>query len=252
MVHLRIDGRDVTAPEGETLLLAARRLGIEIPTLCHHDAVEPSGACRLCMVEISRPDWGGWKGLVTACLYPVEEGLVVETASEAVLASRRTTLDLLLARCPETPAVRKLAAAHGVHETSFRKRQDPDDCILCGLCTRICEALGHSAIAMVHRGPDKEVATPMYEPSDACVGCGSCARCCPTGHIEVQETPTTRRIWGREFELVTCQSCGKAFLTREQVDHLVKTRDFDPAYFEKCDACRREEISRTFAGIVQW
>jgi len=252
MVHVRIDGRDLEAREGETILAVASANRIPIPALCHHEAVEDAGACRLCMVEISKAAWGDWKGLVTACLYPVEEGLLVDTRSEAVMASRRNTLDLLLARCPETPKVKELAAEYGLYETSFQKRQDPDDCILCGLCTRICDALGHHAISLIHRGKDKAVSTPFGEPSDACVGCAACAHNCPTGHIRVEETGGIRRIWDREFELVACRECGRTYITKEQVEHLCRTRDFDSTYFEKCDACRRKEISRTFADIVNW
>ena len=98
MVTLKIDGREVKAREGQTLLESARENGIEIPSLCHNDAIEPYGACRLCLVEITTPN--GRKRLVTSCLYPVEEGLQVETSSERVVTNRRTLVELLLARSP--------------------------------------------------------------------------------------------------------------------------------------------------------
>ena len=109
MVHLTINGKVVKAAEGEMLLPAIRRQGIEVPALCDHAAVEPCGACRLCMVEITRPDWNGWKRQVTSCLYPVEEGLIVSTHTPQILEIRRTILDLYLARCPNSDVIQKMA-----------------------------------------------------------------------------------------------------------------------------------------------
>jgi NADH dehydrogenase/NADH:ubiquinone oxidoreductase subunit G len=252
MPTLKIDAKTVAARDGETILEAARRHGIDIPTLCYHEAVEPWGGCRLCVVEITKKEWEGWSRLVTACLYPVEEGLEVETRSEAVLESRRLTLDLLLARCPETPKIQELAAEYGVEETSFRKREEPDNCILCGLCVRICEALGHSALSLAHRGPEKKVTTPFDEPADTCVGCGACAKNCPTLAIPMRDLRGERRIWDRTFKLLTCKECGKATLTEEQVKHLCETQGFSPEFFEKCDTCRRKETAATFSTIVKW
>ncbi len=252
MVNIKIDGKRIRAQDGETILEAASRHGIEIPALCHHEAVEPWGGCRLCMVEITKKAWEGWSRLVTSCLYPVEEGLEVETASERVMASRRETLDLLLARCPETPKVRDLAAEYGIEETSYRPREEPDDCILCGICTRICASLGHHAIVLTGRGPAKKVDTPFNEPTDACVGCGACAQNCPTLAIPMREMNGMRTIWGRTFKLIPCESCGRTFITEEQVQHLCETEGFSPDSFNKCDACRRKEAAATFSTIVKW
>ena len=132
MVNITINGKMVQAHEGEMLLETIRRENIDIPALCHHEAVEPYGACRLCMVEITKQEWDGWKNHVTSCLYPVEEGLIVQTHSEKVLDIRRTVLDLQLARCPNSPEIRKLAAEYGVTHTSYEEIPDGDNCILCG------------------------------------------------------------------------------------------------------------------------
>ncbi|MHC4599783.1 MAG: 2Fe-2S iron-sulfur cluster-binding protein [Planctomycetota bacterium] len=252
MPTLKIDGKAVTAKEGETLLDAARRHEISIPTLCHHEAVEPWGGCRLCVVEITKKAWKGWSRLVTACLYPVEADLEVDTCSEQVLESRRVTLDLLLARCPDTPKVRELASKYGVEETSFEPRKDPDDCVLCGLCVRICAELGHHAITLAHRGPDKAVSTPFGLPSDACVGCAACSKCCPTLAIPMREIQGERHIWDRKFTLVKCSVCGAAHITEAQAKHLAETEGFTPEALERCDACRRKEAAATFSTIVKW
>ena len=252
MPTIKIDGKAVAAREGESVLDAARRHDIFIPTLCHHEAVEPWGGCRLCMVEITKKAWKGWSRLVTACLYPVEAGLEVDTRSEQVLESRRTTLDLLLARCPDTPKIKELASSLGVEETSFTPRVDPDNCILCGLCVRICAALGHHAISLANRGPEKVVSTPFGEPSESCVGCGACAKSCPTLAIPMRDLHGERHIWDRKFKLVACPGCGASHITQEQLEHLCKTKGFGAESLEKCDACRRKEAARTLSTIVKW
>ena len=114
-------------------------------------------------------------------------------------------LELLLARCPKAELIQKLAADHGVYESRF-KTDDPEElCILCGLCVRTCrDIVGVSAISMANRTPDKQVATPFLEKSDACIGCGSCAFICPTNVIPYTEKEGVRTIWGRDFELVAC------------------------------------------------
>ena len=109
MVHIHINGKVVKAREGEMLLSAIRREGIDVPALCDHPAIEPCGSCRLCTVEITREGWDGWKKYVTSCLYPVEEGLIVTTHSSDVIEMRKTILDLYLARCPNSDVVQKMA-----------------------------------------------------------------------------------------------------------------------------------------------
>ena len=107
MVKLTIDSMQFEAAEGTMVLDVANTHNIYIPTLCNHEAVSPYGACRLCTVEVSKKN--GRKRLVTPCLYPVEDGMVVVTNSEKVSAHRRTLMKLLMARCPESEVVKKLA-----------------------------------------------------------------------------------------------------------------------------------------------
>jgi bidirectional [NiFe] hydrogenase diaphorase subunit len=248
-----LDGRRVQARAGEVLLDTARRAGVPIPTLCVHPAVEPFGACRLCLVEVGKESWGSWKGLVTSCLYPSAEGLVVETRSPRVMHERRNVLDLLLARCPESGLIQRLAAEHGIERTTFTPRQDPDLCILCGLCTRVCEAAATAAISTVKRGHERLVGTPFGGPPPDCIGCLACARVCPTGHIRFEELGGARRIWGREFELKRCAECGSPLpITTDQAAFLSRRQRMDPAYFSRCEACQRRATAASFARIARW
>lgn len=204
MPALTIDGARVSVPEGATILEAARSVGIEIPTLCHHEALEPWGGCRLCIVDVTRTDWNGWQKMVIGCMAAAEEGLIVTTTSDRVKATRRVCLDLLLARCPDTPLIRELAAAHGISATSYRRNPEPTDCILCGLCTRVCEAHATSAITSTGRGTERAIGTFAEQPPVDCIGCGACADVCPTGFIEDRRSATGYEIWGRSFPTAAC------------------------------------------------
>jgi len=240
-MHIFINGKKLVAEEGETVLAVARRNEIPIPTLCHHDALEPVGACRLCMVEITHADWKGWRGLVTSCLYPVEDGLQVLTDCDPVKRQRQTILDLLLARCPESEVIRKMAEQHG-EITHYEPFDDGSKCIMCYLCVRACAKMGCHAISAVNRGTFKEIAPPFQGAPDACVGCGSCAAVCPTGHIAMEDGPTSRRIWGRTFTFVACAECGAPVITAAHRDHVI-ARDVLPAdYFERCAACKKQNL----------
>ena len=251
MVSLTINGKIVQAAEGEMLLAVIRRQGIDIPALCQHDAVEPYGACRLCMVEITKESWDGWKNYVTSCLYPVEQDLIVTTHSEKLIELRRTLLDLMLARNPHTPLIQKLAAEHGITKTSFTEVPEPNDCILCGICTRICDAMGFHAISSVNRGHGKEIAPPLHQPPPDCVGCLACALNCPTGYIKFTDDGRTRKIWDRTFELVTCEKTGQGRVTREFAAFLSRHRDIPEEYFRVNDESHRKELALTMGKITQ-
>ncbi len=246
-VRLTIDGRSIDAEKGRSILEAARKHGIQIPSLCYHPGLEAFGACRLCVVEITKPGWKDWKQLVTSCLYPVEEDLIVYTQSPEVMENRKVVLDLQLARVPESEVIRQLAAQYGIHDTSYTKRKDADNCILCGICVRVCEAIGAFAISTLSRGPDKYVEVP--DPS-ACIGCLACAETCPTDAIPFTEKDGIRHIWHRDFELVGCESCGKPMMTQEQIDHFVKKSGLPQNYFTQCDRCLKKETAAKFARVM--
>ncbi len=178
-ITFQINDREVEARPGWTVLETAREYGIEIPTLCFHEAVLPSGACRLCMVEIKD---GDWSKLVASCIYPAAKGINVYTETERVSNVRRWIFEMLLAQVPASPEIADLAARYGVTRTRFPVKDPEEMCMLCGLCQRVCEeVVGLSAISTVDRGVHKRVGAPFLRPSDVCVACGCCVNICPTG-----------------------------------------------------------------------
>lgn len=252
MIRITINGKVVEAKDGEMLLKVIRREKIDVPALCHHEAVEPYGACRLCMVEISRKDWEGWSKNVTSCLYPVEPDLIVNTHTDTINSMRRTIMDLYLARHPNSPEIAKLAAEYGLDKSTYEVVPDGDNCILCAICTRICDHMGFHAIALVNRGHGKTVAPPLDEAPPDCTGCLSCALNCPTNYIDFKDIGTKRTIWGKEFELIACKKCGKVTITKEFAENLSKRRNIPYEYFETCDDCHRKETALGMGKIAAW
>ena len=215
MINITIDGHKLQVPEGWTILEAARENGIEIPTLCYHEALEPYGACRLCVVELER---GLGSQLVASCVYPCEEGAIVNTDSEMVRRSRRTTVELLMASSAHIPLIQELADQMGVAEP--RVQLEPNDCILCGLCVRACkEIVGVSAISLVNRGIDKKVKPPFEIASRDCIGCSTCVFICPTGAIKLEDIGEPKLVhhWASDFQVVQCRICGDHYLSPEPV-----------------------------------
>jgi len=183
-IRFTIDGVPVEAEEGWTVLDTARQYHIPIPTLCYHEAVKPSGACRLCVVEAKD---GKWSKVVISCMYPPFEGVEIETKSERVLNVRRWILEMLLAECPASKEIRDLAEEYGIHKSRFAVEDPEEQCILCGLCVRACEEIvGVRAISFGSRGVHKHVATPYMVPNQACIACGSCVTVCPTGAMQAR------------------------------------------------------------------
>ncbi len=250
MAQITINGKVVKAREDEMLLDVIKKQGIDISALCAHDAIEPTGNCRLCMVEITRTEWDGWKKHVTSCLYPVEDGLIVNTHTAELQEIRKTILDLQLARCPNSEVIQRMAAEYGVHETSYVANVESDNCIMCYACTRICEVLGKSAISAVMRGNKKVIAPPFGEEPADCIGCLACAQICPTDVIPYEDKDGIRTIWKKKFELIACKNCGKTILTRDFADYLIEQRNIPKEYFETCDDCKRMELAKKMGSLI--
>jgi len=179
-ILLQIDGKEVKAQEGMTILEAAQSAGIFIPTLCCHKELEPFGGCRLCIVELESR---GSTRLVVSCVYLAEKNLVVRTRSEKIDRIRKMILELLLAHAPDSFVLEDLAREYGADRNRFGK--EPSFCIHCGLCVRYCaEVAKKSAIGFVDRGIHKEISFIPEISARECMACKQCFPLCPTEALQ--------------------------------------------------------------------
>jgi NADH dehydrogenase/NADH:ubiquinone oxidoreductase subunit G len=194
MIELNLNGLGVKAEEGWTLLETAQFYGLAIPTLCHHEGLTEFGGCRLCLVEIGEPPKSK---LVTSCTYPAEEGLVVRTDSNRVWSARRMMIELMLSTAPGSKVLQDLASRFGVTKVRFPIRNE--ECVLCGLCTRICaEQMDARAIGFQQRGHKRKISTPFDMRSEVCRLCGACMYICPACQLRCQ---------GPNAETALCNAC---------------------------------------------
>ena len=220
MIKLTINGLDVSVEEGTTLLEAAQFLGFPIPTLCHMDGLSPYGACRLCLVEIGEGDKAK---LVTSCTYPAEEGLKVRTATERVVRARKMIIELLLASCPQSKIIQDLASQHNVRQQRFR--QEYEDCILCGLCVRMCEEqMMAKAIGFRGRGETRSVGTPFDIKSEVCRLCGGCMYVCPACQLRCTYNEPEKAVCG------ACANLSPPCLEKDNFNEMM-------CYMDPCVAC---------------
>lgn len=179
-ILLQIDGKEVKAREGMTILAAARSAGISIPTLCYHEKLEPYGGCRLCIVEVEER---GWTKLVVSCVYLAEENLVVTTRSGKVDRIRKMIIELLMAHAPDSFELQNLAQEYGADKDRFEK--EASFCIHCGLCVRYCaEVAKKNAVGFVDRGINKEISFIPEIAAKECWDCKECFPLCPTSALQ--------------------------------------------------------------------
>jgi NADH dehydrogenase/NADH:ubiquinone oxidoreductase subunit G len=237
MTKFTIDGYEVEGEAGQNVLQVAQDNGLDIPHLCYHEALKPYGACRLCLVEVKK---GDRIRLTTSCNYPVLEGIDVQTNTEKVTGARKMVIELLLARCPDEPIIKDLAKEYSIGKHRFKA--DNDDCILCGLCERVCrEVVGVDAITFLGRGSDRKVGPPLEINPKTCIACGACVYICPTDCIKLEENEKERTIvrWGRTLPMKTCTVCGRSFAPWFQLEYFKKITEGIPEdLLDKCLDCR--------------
>jgi len=236
MIPFVIDGQPVEGRENGNVLEAALDAGIEIPHLCYHESVKPYGACRLCLVEVERH---GRKRMTTSCTYPVLEGIKVFTQTEKVLRARRMIIELILGRCPGDKLIQEMAKEMGVEQVRFK--QEDKDCILCGLCGRICEeVVGAHAIQFAFRGDKREMIPPFLGEAMNCIACGACVVACPVDVIRMKEEKDERTIirWKRTLKMKQCKVCGNYFAPWFQLEKFKEQAKLSKDFFDVCYTCR--------------
>jgi bidirectional [NiFe] hydrogenase diaphorase subunit len=200
MATITIDGKTLEFEEKLTILEAAKRLKIKIPTLCYNEHMTPYGGCRICLVEAATAAAPDRARLVPSCSAPAEDGMIVVTDSPRVLESRRFIIELFLSRCPDAEVIRNMALELGVdpegedldvvgqYLLKRAPRREPTNCILCSLCVRVCQQIPERyALSLKGRGITRKATPPFEKVAETCIGCGSCAYVCPTDTITVEE-----------------------------------------------------------------
>jgi len=214
--QLTIDGKKYVVDEDLTVLQVLKKNGTDIPTLCYHPALKPSGSCKLCAVEVPGRA-SGKKVTMLACILKVKDGLEIKTRGELVDRARTRAFKNLLQMAPQAESIIRLAIKYDIEPGI-----PPDGCIRCRLCIRVCkEIVGPGALKMEKRDGQSYV-VPV---EGLCVGCGTCANICPTGVISVKDEEEVRSISIRKeiigkHPLQRCEGCGKYFATPRFINHI--------------------------------
>ena len=250
-ITLQINGQEVQAEAGQTLLQVAREVSVFIPTLCHHEALAPFGACRLCLVEVEKE---GHRNLEAACSYPAEGGIAFFTETPEVIRVRKMVIALLLSRCPQVPLIREIATRLEVNENllPLQGSKEEEECILCGRCVRVCrEAIGKHAVSFAYRGTERCVTTPFGDHSPDCIGCTACVFVCPTGAVKVTERGDKNYLepWNTDVSLVNCDACGRSFIPEKVLAHLLGQQAVAAGKEPLCPICRRKETAAAFSQL---
>jgi bidirectional [NiFe] hydrogenase diaphorase subunit len=224
MIRILLNNTEVQVEEHWSILDAAKFYGLAIPTLCYNEGLSPYGACRLCLVEVGEPPNSR---LVSSCTYPVEEGLVIHTDTERVLKARRMMIELMLAQAPGSKVLQDLASKFGVTQQRFKVRND--ECVMCGLCVRMCaEQMDGKAIGFQNRGHNRKISTPFDVKSKECRECGGCIYICPACQARCQ---------GPQEESPICNACLTMDPTCVDVYHETQCWMYDAG---RCGTCVRE------------
>ena len=250
MPTVTIEGKAVAVAQESTILEAAQKAHVWIPTLCYHPTFSTLAACRICMVEIEGS--AGRPGrLVTACNYPVRRDITVSVSSERAVRVRNWVMQLLLARAPESKELQELAARMCVRGTPYPKvTESQRNCILCGLCVSVCEeVIGVSAIGFAGRGVERAVAAPFRQASETCIACGACAAICPVGTIQVRIHTDTGEAEISPFKsrskLLVCEECGVRMVSVPVAQAMSERVKIDWEEFRRlarlCPECRRKQ-----------
>ena len=229
MINLILNGLEVRAEEGWTILDTAKFYGLAIPTLCYKEGLSIYGGCRLCLVEIGEAPRSK---LVSSCTYPVEEGLIVHTDTKRVLEARKMMIELMLSIAPNSKIIQDLAAKFGVKQVRFEIRNE--ECILCGLCVRMCaEQMDGNAIGFQNRGYKKKISTPFDMSSEVCRLCGGCMYVCPACQLRCQ---------GPDADTAVCNACLTMDPSCVDVYDELQCWMYDAG---RCGTCVREEPEKT-------
>jgi len=237
-VHLKINNQTIEAPADATVLEAARQEDIYIPALCYHEALEPEGVCRLCIVAVQNEDETE-QSVRISCKLKVAEGMVIKTDTQRINTSRRLILKRLLKRAPNAKVITDMAARYGITPDPDVSEQEADGCVLCGSCIQVCrDKIGPAIFSVTGRGTSRKV-TANTDRLQECIGCGACAQVCPTDAIRVIDADGFRKIytWGEmmlRFQLEKCEHCGTPFAPKRYMDFINK-RAYIPKGLELVD-----------------